>query len=491
MLQSLQAGGKRFKLFCAISLSFVFLATLAIWHNNGLGTLRDTLDRQFCSTNENFDEIEPLLSGPQVRTNVVVASAFSHHHDVYLTVAWTAERVMKNGTLTVYAPLPFGYGFQDVVDELGLFHGTTKNYDELIHDVLANPGDGGIDLIIFGTCEADLRYYGPDLLKAWDARDAAHKFQLVCMVHNVNDVGWQEAVPDWSRRNSIRLLAISEHVVKAFHKAHAELAYSPDPKLSSAGYEFIRADVHVPILDLPNLPSLPPKRVLSNAVIQGYFDTSRRDYERIFTQLIQDIREDPKMWGYLPLNGQSKYIQDNSLSDHPFRLHLAGTGNLDIPPELEEVIVLHTGLNYSDFYNLMGGMDICLPAFAGTGTGYFRSQASSTFAMCTEVDTPLLVTRRVRDAYTYVDDDRVVVTRPAAVREMDAIRALRAGDASSIFASDPSNSGWTLGSHPRIREEVDKMMRQGWIRPKEEFDAVKKNIWHQNDRVIWKILRDL
>jgi hypothetical protein len=97
----------------------------------------------------------------------------------------------------------------------------------------------------------------------------------------------------------------------------------------------------------------------------------------------------------------------------------------------------------------------------------------------------------MRDSYTYIDDDRVVVTRPAVVREMDAIKALRAGNASSILASDPSDSGWTLGSHPRIREGVKKMMQQGWIRPKEGFDAVKKNIWHRNDGVVWRLLRDL
>ena len=78
-------------------------------------------------------------------------------------------------------------------------------------------------------------------------------------------------------------------VVKAFHQAHGELSYSSDPKLSSAGYEFIPADVHVPVLDIQDLPVLPQERILSDAVIQGYFDSSRRDYERIFNQLSQDI----------------------------------------------------------------------------------------------------------------------------------------------------------------------------------------------------------
>jgi hypothetical protein len=77
--------------------------------------------------------------------------------------------------------------------------------------------------------------------------------------------------------------------VNAFREAHNELAYSPDPRLASAGYEYIPADVHVPVLDVQNLPALPSDRVLSNAVIQGFFDTDRRDYDRIFNELIQNL----------------------------------------------------------------------------------------------------------------------------------------------------------------------------------------------------------
>ena len=157
----LQSGDKRFKLFLGIILSFVLLATLTLWHNDGLGTLRDKLDRQFCSMNANYDEFGTLSYGPQVRKNIAIASSFGAHHDVFLALAWTVERVMKNRTLTVYAPLPYGHGFQDIVDELGLFHGITKNYDELIRDVLANPGAEGIDIIILGTCEVECVAFKP------------------------------------------------------------------------------------------------------------------------------------------------------------------------------------------------------------------------------------------------------------------------------------------------------------------------------------------
>jgi hypothetical protein len=97
----------------------------------------------------------------------------------------------------------------------------------------------------------------------------------------------------------------------------------------------------------------------------------------------------------------------------------------------------------------------------------------------------------MREAYSYIDDDRVVITRPAAIREMDAIKALRTGNASAFLASDPAQTGRTIGSHPRIHQAVEKMVQEGWIRPKKGFDAVKKRIWSQNDVVVWRLLRDL
>ena len=58
-----------------------------------------------------------------------------------------------------------------------------------------------------------MRNWGDELLSAWDARDTEHKFQLVCIVHNADDTIWQEKIPEWSRRNAIRLLPIAPQYV--------------------------------------------------------------------------------------------------------------------------------------------------------------------------------------------------------------------------------------------------------------------------------------
>ena len=99
--------------------------------------------------------------------------------------------------------------------------------------------------------------------------------------------------------------------------------------------------------------------------------------------------------------------------------------------------------------------------------------------------------RELREAYTYIDDDRITITRPAAMSEMEAIKALRTGDASTFLASDPANSGIKLGDHRGIRGAVDEMMRKGWIRTPKGFVQCKWKTWAKNEIVMMRILRDL
>jgi hypothetical protein len=99
--------------------------------------------------------------------------------------------------------------------------------------------------------------------------------------------------------------------------------------------------------------------------------------------------------------------------------------------------------------------------------------------------------RELREAYPEIDDDKITITRSAAMSEMQAIRALRKRDASAFLASDPANSGIKLGDHRGIRETVEEMMRKGWIKTKEAFEDCKRKTWEKNDIVMMRILRDL
>ncbi|KAF8340786.1 hypothetical protein F5887DRAFT_888634 [Amanita rubescens] len=393
------------------------------------------------------------------------------------------------GQIDVYARTPLHFEFEKVVQRLGLYHGVIKDPQQLFLDLADHSLDDPIDMVILGTCEIDLRYMHEKLLDAWELRDDEHKFELVCIVHHVEDRLWQSNIHEWSRRNAFRVLTISEHVRKAFHRRFQKNASEPEPLIRSAGFEYIPVDVHVPVLNR-SIARQHSSSLLSNAVIQGSFSVDRRDYLTIFDDLINGLHDDPKAWGYLPLENHSSYLPDPDLPDQPFKLHLIGSGWLDVPPELKNIIVFHINLNYTQFYNLMATMDICVPAFPNNDE-YFEKEATSTAAMCLESDVPLLVTRRIRESYAHLDDDRVVVTRPAAMSEIAAIRSLRTNSISTFLASDPAQVGVKLGTHPRLREAAERMLSASWHRSRGGFDAVKRQIWNQNEAVVTKLILDM
>jgi hypothetical protein len=439
--QALNRGSPlRCFVFAFVILFLLFIA--ASWRKEVLwSACRVTFDGSVHS-----DSLAALSAIPQRRRNVAFATTFVYHLDVLLPVAWTMERVMKgNGNMQAYLPASLPYDFQDVVDELGLYRGAKKEYSQFIDDLRAN---SEIDLVILATCEFEsvairvqpyglslmfpcsMRDWGDALLTIWDARSAEHKFQLVCIVHHAEDTVWQGRITEWSRRRAFRVLAISDQyvladtsvvhfftlnkwnsVAKAFKRKFEDHATDPDPVFYSAGYEYIPADFHSPIFNFTNLPEMPPTRTLTHAVIQGSYDTDRRDYNHIFEQLLQSLHgitplsifdlfltsfmfaftENPKPWGYLsPRNNNSAYIEDVNADQPPFKLYLAGSGGgLDVPHQLQNVVVFRRDLSYPEFYKFLEGMDICLPAFS-RGNEYYEQQASSTVATCSQLNVSIL-----------------------------------------------------------------------------------------------------
>lgn len=74
--------------------------------------------------------------------------------------------------------------------------------------------------------------------------------------------------------------------------------------------------------------------------------------------------------------------------------------------------------------------------------------------------------------------------------EIDIIKALRSGNASSFLSSDPAQIGTPIGALPHICAGAERMMREGWIRPREGFDTVKSGVW-RNEGIVERLLRDL
>jgi hypothetical protein len=97
-----------------------------------------------------------------VWTHIAIASHVSWHFEIYMGIAATLERAVldsENHTVQVYIPDHFGYGFDKLVDELGLYHGQLFDQQSFFRDIDSPnlyPEDQGtsmIDIIILPSCE--------------------------------------------------------------------------------------------------------------------------------------------------------------------------------------------------------------------------------------------------------------------------------------------------------------------------------------------------
>ena len=147
-------------------------------------------------------------------------------------------------------------------------------------------------------------------------------------------------------------------------------------------YEYVDIDVHAPVLDVPEYGVRGASGVLSKAVIQGSFQTSRRDYPNIFRDLVDELQSASQMlgslhfmilmnvlgdataWGYRPLSYDRDIFEPLVDAEaEPFKLYLIGEGEIEIPKSISKVVVIQRDLNYTDFYAFMQSMDVVIPAF--------------------------------------------------------------------------------------------------------------------------------
>lgn len=89
----------------------------------------------------------------------------------------------------------------------------------------------------------------------------------------------------------------------------------------------------------------------------------------------------------------------------------------------------------------------------------------------------------MREAYGYINDERISITRPQALREIPAIAAFRAGTYSPPNATAPHVQ--------ELVDDVNDMLRRGWRKTYNEVRAFKEQLWAENRKAAMHILNDL
>jgi hypothetical protein len=132
-----------------ISVAFLLFSVISLYHKDAVGAaLSSTLSASFSHS------FSSSTTSTHKRKNIIMASRFPYHQDVYLALVKMLERAVKGdgGSIEVYCPTPLNYNFSGVVEEFGLYHGTIKDPMNVTEVVAAN---WDIDMVILGTCEVE------------------------------------------------------------------------------------------------------------------------------------------------------------------------------------------------------------------------------------------------------------------------------------------------------------------------------------------------
>ncbi|KAG9040459.1 hypothetical protein FS837_000599 [Tulasnella sp. UAMH 9824] len=497
-----------------ILLNFLFLAPFAKC-GPGPSPRSPSSKPQSANAQDTFNVQPSLLplplpadpSSPLLRRHVAITTSFARS-EVYGPLAWIADTIMTKyaadqlpTSLQIYSSEP---RFHLLLKRIGVLPADRmrpgdrigslpspdiiRPRDQLMRDIQSTTlfdEDMGamIDLVILGACEVDLERFGPDLLKGWDERPQDKKFMLVCGAHNHQVTDWFKYISEWSLRGSLRIVPISNQIVDHFHSSK-DLVQPPSL------YEGINVGKFYSVsefVDFPPRPKVFLADVPCSAVLQGNYQHESRDLKRILHDLTRLLREDSQAWGYRWSDQERKYVVDHTTPYPPFVLHLIGDDQINVPSELQAVVVR----------SMVSSIDIAVPVFGDTETR--ARQASSIVHQAVMNHVPLLTTQTALECCPHLTSESMIL-RPSGVSEMDAIGLFRGARVSAEVAEPPTGkshpphpsneSSQGLDASPELVEDVKRMLSQGWKRSDESFARFKREIWEQNERVVDRLLKD-
>ncbi|WVQ95756.1 hypothetical protein IAU59_002855 [Kwoniella sp. CBS 9459] len=307
-----------------------------------------------------------------------------------------------------------------------------------------------IDLTIHISCDHAF-WNWPKNKPAYEAMKANENMEVVCMLHELENLKDDERI-SWEKAMSqgrLTYLTLSKHV-KTFLRS--EVLKWAD-KYREVRWGKVAVEEFVPIfpVDPASLPDSEtvdvsahfPKsseKIPSRLAILGNIQTWRRNYNPIIKDLHQALQADPALWGYEPLSTSvvnATYQPSRDATRPPVSLHfigsLAPSSKLEIPDSMRDMVHIHSGLAYTDFYRLLGSMDLVLPAFIGWT--YLEKKLSSAIPAGIVSKVPILGSELLLNAYQFLREPSVILHQPG-MTEIEAIASLR----QLIDPSSPSSS---------------------------------------------------
>ncbi|WVF68092.1 hypothetical protein IAT40_002855 [Kwoniella sp. CBS 6097] len=348
--------------------------------------------------------------GAVLKTLIDIEADFTLYRDSF---RWGYGEILASGLNYTTAPTPYSDGT----------YAKAVENDE-------------IDLTIHISCDHAF-WNWPKNKPAYEAMKANQNMEVVCMLHELENLKEDERI-SWEKAMSqgrLTYLTLSKHV-KSFLRS--EVLKWAD-KYREVRWGRVDVEEFVPIfpVDPASLPDSKtidvsahfpksPEKIPSRLAILGNIQTWRRNYNPIIKDLHQALIADPAVWGYKSLVANATYEPSDDASRPPVTLHfignLAPTSKLEIPDSMRDMVHIHSGLAYTDFYRLLGSMDLVLPAFIGWT--YLEKKLSSAVPAGIVSKVPILGSELLLNAYQFLRDPSIILHQPG-MTEIEAIASLR------------------------------------------------------------------
>ncbi|KAI5802004.1 hypothetical protein FPQ18DRAFT_312154 [Pyronema domesticum] len=382
---------RRLLLLLILTISFLLLAGSFLFHHPSYtplpvqkftGLTQHHAPSESPSSNLHFTntpEAAPLNSNPSSDAISITITETGGSHDEVVAALVHSFGSHPRSSLSLYQLLP-RYKITEIIAAFSLPRPAPapKQPQAFIDAFAANQPEAKPQIFVAATCELDVVRLAGQL----GSLLADGKTWLFCVVHHsdrwASDAGHglEGAITSWVEAGRITFITLSPHTAEYLSKSIGTWA---TPSKTSVD---IRSLAPLFPVELPAMPGPEEKEELAFG-LQGDYDPARRDYGRIFQQLKDFIA------------GGGNVI-----------MHLLGHGaHPQVPPEITKNVVFDERLAYGEFYGIISKGFALLPAFASKE--YLDRKASSSVPAALIGGVPLVATKEIVKAYSYIDESVV------------------------------------------------------------------------------------
>ena len=405
------AISRRFSGFVVISAATLFLVGFFLFGSNSnrqfsyksllswkpvIGDGADSSDT-FSPTYESAGvELELINDVYQKPLDIAVVETTGYHDEVVAAFVHSFGS-QKNWNLSLFQHNQ-RYGIERIMQDFNLPKPVPVSQPPAM---LLAGGAAKLDFLVLTTCEYDrikLASQLETLLKEG-------KTHLLCVVHHADhwaNEDHENFMAPWIEKGLVDFITLSQHTAKFLQETGTSAWKTKAP---------IRPFAPVFPVNLPKLPkAVDADKEELGFGLQGLYESTRRNYETIFSHLQKFI------------DSRSSERDENV----NVTLHLLGKGtHPEVPSDLSSHVSFDESLDYDQYYSILSRTFALLPAFANDQ--YLDRKASSTVPAGLIGGTPLVATKEILAAYSYLPEDAVYLQEKGET-EFDVIgRVLKDG----------------------------------------------------------------